>query len=202
MQDSSTNAQKFESVAFKEWAGICQALGVGSQSVILRRGGIAEGKAGFSFEGHHTFFLYPTAFHQETQQLKGPAPEVPGLDLTPVEPGKEGQVPLALAAEILWTKELRDPQTVARLDPFHLWAPEVIEERFHWKGGEVISAAFVRVYRLQPAWVLPNSPTFGGCRSWIKLPDPPPEEIRAVPVMDEKSLSELKGRVETALVNP
>ena len=30
-----------QSVGFKEWALVCQALGTGRQSIILRKGGIA-----------------------------------------------------------------------------------------------------------------------------------------------------------------
>ena len=39
-----------ESVGFKEWALVCAALGSGAQTLILRKGGIAEGRAGFAFK--------------------------------------------------------------------------------------------------------------------------------------------------------
>jgi hypothetical protein len=42
-------------MAFKEWAVVCEALGSGRQSVILRKGGIAEGREGFAFL-HREFF--------------------------------------------------------------------------------------------------------------------------------------------------
>ena len=38
-----------ESVGFKEWAIVCEALGRGEQSIILRKGGIAEGREGLPF---------------------------------------------------------------------------------------------------------------------------------------------------------
>ena len=44
--------------AFKEWAVVCEALGDGRQSIILRKGGIAEGREGFAF-AHGEFFLFP-----------------------------------------------------------------------------------------------------------------------------------------------
>ena len=46
-----------ESIGFKEWAVVCEALGSGRQSIILRKGGIAEGREGFSFK-HREFFLF------------------------------------------------------------------------------------------------------------------------------------------------
>ena len=53
-----------KSVGFKEWAIVCQALGEGRQSVMLRKGGIAEGRDGFAFR-HREFFLFPTFFHEQ-----------------------------------------------------------------------------------------------------------------------------------------
>jgi hypothetical protein len=53
----------------------------------------------------------------------------------------------------------------------------VIEERFVYDtgkgtlGGAGINIAFVRVYRLEPAVTLPMQKSFGGCRSWIELPE-------------------------------
>ncbi len=48
-----------ESVGFKEWALVCAALGDGTQSVLVRKGGIAEGRGGFQFR-QQEFFLFPT----------------------------------------------------------------------------------------------------------------------------------------------
>ena len=50
-------------IGFKEWTLVCDALGRGEQSIILRKGGIAEGRAGFRFQ-HPEFLLLPTLFHE------------------------------------------------------------------------------------------------------------------------------------------
>jgi hypothetical protein len=52
-----------QSVGFKEWALVCEALGTGEQTILLRKGGIAEGRDGFGFR-HSEFFLFPTFFHE------------------------------------------------------------------------------------------------------------------------------------------
>ena len=52
------------SIAFKEWAVICRALADGRQSLILRKGGIAEVGGVFRPE-HDAFLLYPTFFHEQ-----------------------------------------------------------------------------------------------------------------------------------------
>jgi hypothetical protein len=49
---------------FKEWSLVCDALGAGAQSVILRKGGIHEGRGGFWWK-HDRFFLFPTHFHEQ-----------------------------------------------------------------------------------------------------------------------------------------
>ena len=60
---------KETATAFKEWAIVCEALGKGQQSIIFRKGGIHEGKRGFQFK-HDQFFLFPTRFHEQEQNVK------------------------------------------------------------------------------------------------------------------------------------
>ena len=44
-------------------------VGGGEQSIILRKGGIAEGRQGFSFR-HREFFLFPTFFHEQVAKVR------------------------------------------------------------------------------------------------------------------------------------
>ena len=55
-------------IAFKEWAAICEALSAGRQIIILRKGGIHEGREGFRVQ-HREFWLYPTNFHEAANDL-------------------------------------------------------------------------------------------------------------------------------------
>ena len=65
-----------ESAGLKEWAIVCEAMGRGEQSVILRKGGLAEGRAGFAFR-YAEFFLFPTFFHEQVDQVRVKDPEIP-----------------------------------------------------------------------------------------------------------------------------
>ena len=56
-------------IGFKEWQVVCDALAEGRQTVILRKGGIHEGREGFSF-AHERFYLFPTRFHATSEQVK------------------------------------------------------------------------------------------------------------------------------------
>ena len=155
-------------IAFKEWTLICDALGRGAQSIILRKGGIAEGRAGFRFQ-HEEFLLFPTLFHEQVNRLKLPAE-------TPLPAARaDGQIEIRYRVRVEWTRDLADLSVVQRLAPFHLWRDEIIDERFRYDEKEGLSLAFVRVLKLDPAFAFPDAPRFGGCRSWVEVPNPPPE---------------------------
>ena len=157
----------FMAVAFKEWALVCDALGSGQQSVILRKGGIAEGKGGFGFD-HEEFYLFPTWFHGQLGKVRIPNAILPAQD--------PESVTISHVAYLEWAGRIDDKELVHRLEEFHVLDPSVIEERFHYDtsqgtlGGHGINIAFVRVYRLEPSVSLPMEKSFGGCRSWIEFP--------------------------------
>ncbi|MDB6138367.1 MAG: hypothetical protein JWO94_1439, partial [Verrucomicrobiaceae bacterium] len=73
-------------VGFKEWANVCEALGTGVMSLILRKGGIHEGRGGFQFK-HQGFFLFPTWFHTQGEKLTWQAPH-PERFVFPPEDGR------------------------------------------------------------------------------------------------------------------
>ena len=149
--------------AFKEWAVICEALGAGLQSVIIRKGGIAEGKAGFAFR-HDEFLLFPTWFHEQLEKTTLPPDTV-----VPDEPGEELEV--RYTATIEWSGLLSDWRRVSRLRALHVLRDSVVEERYRYRETEGVHVAFVRVYRLDPPLRLRNEKRYGGCRSWIDLPE-------------------------------
>src|SRR5690242_17126471 len=55
--------------AFKEWAAICAALGEGLQTLIVRKGGIDEGREGFRV-ANGEFWLFPTYLHEAATGLE------------------------------------------------------------------------------------------------------------------------------------
>lgn len=164
-------------VAFKEWALVCEALGRGDQSVILRKGGIAEGRGGFGFD-HTEFYLFPTWFHGQLDKVRTPAAVLPLQD--------PESVTVSHFASVEWSGRVGDREAVHRLTEFHILESSVVEERFAYDtasgslGGDGIHVAFVRVYRLEPPATLPMRKEFGGCRSWIELPEIEPAALVSV----------------------
>jgi len=153
-------------VAFKEWAVVVDALGQGDQIIILRKGGISEGRDGFQVE-HQSFLMFPTLFHQQRESVLPPAqarfdriaPHLPGPDTLRLE----------YYGELVAWERLDSQAAVERLRGQHIWRDEVIAERFDWGKSKNIYAMAVRVYRLPAPVELTMLPQFGGCKSWVEL---------------------------------
>ncbi len=182
-----------EVIAFKEWQVVCDALASGRQAILLRKGGIHEGRAGFSF-AHESFFLFPTRFHAQPDQIREGTVE-PAPEWQPGDP-----VEITHHAEALWAVTLTDWADVAALEPLHIYSEKTVRDRFDWEGKGMASGsihvALVRVRALAEPWVIPYEPKYGGCRSWLKLPDPPEGwSGRARPVLGEAALAEIDRRI-------
>ena len=159
--------------AFKEWALVCASIGRGETSVIIRKGGIAEGSQGFQFK-HSRFFLFPTYFHEQIERTRLSRER----DLSP----ENGKVTISLFVEIEFATLLSDLNEIEALDQLHVLQSAVLEERFHYDQQDGLHVAFLQAFRISPAWELPFHPSYGGCRSWITLPDPP-SGLRKEPVL-------------------
>ena len=154
-------------IGFKEWTYICEALGQGQQTIILRKGGIHEGKKGFQFE-HWNFWLFPTGFHNQGDLLlwtPANAEEV----AVPQDEARE-RVDIRYFARLHQVWRLTDWEKVSSLAPLHVWKEEVVRERFAWNEDSCLHVALVRTYALPTVWSFPYAPAYGGCRSWVKLP--------------------------------
>jgi hypothetical protein len=161
-----------ESVGFKEWSLVCEALGRGEQSIILRKGGIAEGREGFSFR-HREFFLFPTFFHEQVAKVRIASANLPEASDT---------IAIRWYAKVERALRIGALRIAETLTPLHILVPEVVRERFGYQD-EGLHVAFLRVFELSPVWILQNEKRFAGCRSWVGLPSPP--EMKMRPVLDD-----------------
>jgi len=160
--------ENWKPVAFKEWQVVCDALESGEQSLILRKGGISEGKLGFQWL-HERFFLFPTQFHEQANQVR-PDPEGNPREFEGGADGERENVAIRLFAETTEIGRLTDWGAIEALADEHIWTEKVIRDRYEWGDEPGISFARVRIWRLAEPWVLANRKSFGGCRSWIGLP--------------------------------
>jgi hypothetical protein len=178
------------SIAFKEWAIICDALGAGTQSIILRKGGIHEGREGFSFK-HGEFFLFPTLFHEQIARTRLPAG-------TPIPVGQPGEIEVRWLAHVAWTATITEIGKALGIGAFHVWNEEVVRERFHYDEAPGLHLAFLRIYRCEPAWRFSEEAKYGGCRSWVTIPDTP-AGMKVTPVLGDKENRDRSGALKAVL---
>lgn len=165
-------------VAFKEWAAVCRALADGTQTVILRKGGIAEAGGEFRPE-HDRFWLYPTYFHE--QQRAGLKSEFLHLiDAAEGDRPPVGMVRLMHFGEVVGVRHLTKLADALALAPVHVWSADTIRQRFHYRTPGLF-ALTVRVFRRHTPTDLPEWPEYAGCKTWVKL-TPAVEEWPATPV--------------------
>jgi len=180
-------------MAFKEWQVVCDALASGRQSVILRKGGIHEGREGFSF-AHDSFLLFPTKFHAQLNQVREG-------DFTPEKEWQIGDLfQITHRADVLFAATLSDWRKVEALHPYHVFNTETLRERFYWEGKGMASGsihvAFVRVSKLEKPVELTYEKRFGGCRSWLELPGMSAEAMEnRVPVMPQDAFATLHAKI-------
>ncbi len=186
-------------IAFKEWQVVCDALAAGRQSVLLRKGGIHEGRQGFSF-AHESFLLFPTRFHTSAAHVReGEAAVMPEW--------KQGDtIRITHYAEAASAVTLTDWKTVAALEPFHIYSEQTVRDRFDWESSASaagsIHLASVRIWKLMQPWELPYETKYGGCRSWVNLSNAPANwKELSVPVVSEREFEGLLNQLKT-IVNP
>jgi hypothetical protein len=148
-------------VGFKEWAGVCEALASGAQTLILRKGGIAEEGGVFTPE-HRAFWLYPTRLHESQQGLRV---EPTAMRPAPAEPDV---VPLRSLAVVDSIHLVDREEDLDALESFHAWTAETVHKRFHYRrpGLWVLG---VRVWNRAEPLDLVATPEQMGCKSWVPL---------------------------------
>jgi hypothetical protein len=157
--------------ALKEWASAIEAMGRGEQVVLIRKGGIADPRFGVEAD---RFYLFPTNFHDG------------GAD-----PG--ARVTITHWAEVAHMWQVRDLETLFRLEPLVVFDRETLETRYRFRADQAVNVIAVRVFRLALPAEIAMTEEYAGCRSWISLDD----EIdvdRSVPVLGD---AELRARIES-----
>jgi HPt (histidine-containing phosphotransfer) domain-containing protein len=154
-------------MALKEWAAVCEALAVGRQIILLRKGGIAEAPGGFRPE-HAEFWLLPTYFHATPEALK---PDDRRFFELSSDPPPADRVRIDLFARVAEVFHLDHEESLERLADEHVYGQRVLRDRFHYRRPGLWLMA-VQVFRSAAAVELPAWPELAGCHSWAELPAP------------------------------
>jgi hypothetical protein len=181
------------SIGFKEWAGVCDALARGRQSIILRKGGIREGAGPGAFVPEHdAFWLYPTAVHQAQQGLR-----LDGETTDPRIHDPDSPIPIGLLARVELVGRVHDESSLTALEDFHVLAPETVRGRFHYRSPGLWILA-TRIWQREPPFRIAASPEHAGCKTWVTLDDAlPTSDLQAA--LDDSEWADRMARLRTIL---
>lgn len=175
-------------VALKEWAVVCEALELGKQIVLLRKGGISESSGKFELE-HSNFVFFPTYLHQNPSMLKSPWDQK--CPSVVAEPDK---VSIRIAGEVTDILEVNLPQWLAPLDPLHIWTDKFIDQKYNYRPDNPLYLLLVRIYKLKNPLVVDNTLEYAGCKSWVHLKNPV-DVSSATPVLEDHDYLEIRAEI-------
>lgn len=206
-------------LALKEWAVAIDALLAGDQVVLLRKGGLYDGK--FKLPARE-FLLFPTTFHvdpDDSALLAAGAGQRFSAALAMPEPKTlAGPIPIKCRAVVEQAWSVTDGAVVEALaaEPgLHVWGPAFAEARMKWRPGSEMSLLLVRAYGggggggggsggSSPLRVRQRSDYYG-CFSWVRV-EPEQEEgeqQQAVwrPVLDDGEFARRGEAVRRAMAS-
>ena len=162
--------------ALKEWSNVIEALAAGTQTILIRKGGIAD--ASFGVEADR-FYLYPTYFHQGESEAR------PLVNITHW-------------SEVVRTWSIRDAALLSRLEPLVAIPRETLEARYRFRPDQALHIIGVRTFALPRPVEVRFRDEYAGCRSWLSVE----EEIEtdgSTPVLREEVLARKLDSVDSLL---
>ncbi len=160
MLSRATNA------ALKEWAIVCRALADGRQTLLIRKGGIQEIRAGFQVT-HRDFWLFPTYVHQSPAELI-PAIHAEFERVQASQPPAD-TIGIQLYATVEDAAMVTDLDRLRSLEGFHVLSWDCVAARFNYRNKPGVHVMSLRVYRRPGVITLRNNPVYDGCVSWVQL---------------------------------
>jgi hypothetical protein len=154
----------------KEWSAIETALRLARQCLLLRRGGLADGRSGFVIESEH-FLIYPTYEHQHSQWVQ------PAYAGWVKPPAGGGRVSLSLYGVVSERFVLKQREQLMALLPWTIYNEAFVDQRLQWLPDNPTQAFVVRAYPLVKPILLPVSNRYRGCRSWYTVEEPASVEL-------------------------
>ncbi|MCH5585639.1 DUF1802 family protein [Shimazuella sp. AN120528] len=183
-------------IALRDWAVTLDELGKGTQIMLLRKGGIHEETRHFEVTSDN-FFLFPAYEHQKAELLKE---EYQGNIAKSIETWspEDEQVIVKYYAELYEDIELLDEEKLKALYPHHIWTNEFAAERLKWKKKLPLHVLLLRVYQLEQPAEIPMLSEYGGCKSWLSLPEIV-QGKEAHPVLSDEAFAQKVADIKQSL---
>lgn len=184
-------------LALKEWGAVACALLDGRQTLLLRKGGIAE-KA-FSLNGVTTpFVLFPTVAHSHRERVRCEHHDVLACGEAQVDPHANTFV-VRVGLTVVGAVPVRRPARLHLVEDLHIWTDASVQaERVDFRPKHALQALVVRAVALPRPVVLERIQAYGGCKSWVDLPALDGGISGAAVHPDERLAADLE-RVRTAV---
>jgi len=152
-------------IALKEWAVVIGGLARGRQHILLRKGGIAEGRDGFELL-HREFLFYPTWEHQQENLIR---PEFRS-EFQDARPPSPNLIPVGYLAKVEAIRPAPEsPEALAAMPHAHIWNETFLRMRYEYRPDLPLYTVLVRTFRLPQTVEVPYDSRYAGCRSWVEL---------------------------------
>ncbi len=164
-----SDANVATTLALKEWGAVACALLDGRQTVLLRKGGIAE-KA-FTVAGASTpFVLFPTVAHSHRERVRGEHHDLLVAGAAQVDDATDTFC-VRVGLTIVDAVAVRRVEGLPAIEDLHIWTRESVQtDRLDFRPKHLLQALVVRAVTLPEPIRLPRVEAYGGCRSWLDLP--------------------------------
>ena len=152
MTTSPTDRDATTLALLREWQSVCDATRDGTNHLLIRKGGIAEGRDGF--EVRRNFFgLLPTLFHQaKLAYIDVPAP--PST--------------VAIVCQLVDAFVVPSAADLSSLAPFHRYAAEQLAARQAYKPERPLSLILIRAFALRVPVEIDQTRVRPVCKIWAE----------------------------------
>ena len=134
----------------REWQSVCDATIAGENHLLIRKGGLADGRDGF--EVRRNFFgLLPTLFHQ----AKTAAIDVPPPPST-----------VSIVCQLVDAFVVPSTTDLSTLAPFHAYTADQLAARQRYKPERPLHLILIRAFALRRPVDLDPSRVRPVCKSW------------------------------------
>ncbi len=179
-------------VALQEWSSVCAALGDGRLTLLVRKGGIHERGGGLFVPEHERFALWPTHLHESPERLRWSAERQLGSSAL----SKDGVI--SIIAQSVKVFKVTDLPKLLTLADELLWTDAELATRFAYRNQPHLYVLILRIFRLPAPVIIPDDPSYAGCRSWLRLKTSVPVNV-AVPVLDDATFAHRLSRISSVL---
>ena len=136
----------------REWQSVCDATRAGENHLLIRKGGIAEGRDGFQVR-RNFFGLLPTLFHQS---------KLADIDV-PAPPST-----VTIVCQLVDAFVVPSTADLSSLLPFHAYAPAQLAARQAYKPERPLSLVLIRAFTLRVPVELDPTRVKPICTSWAE----------------------------------